>query len=339
MRERPALGSVLLPALFGLAVVACSGPGEGSGPPHTVFDDPGAFSGLPDEPRSMAGSAFWEHWGDGRAELSAYRLTLRRYGEPRQGELVHVTVTEPHDRRAWIKDDEAPEPHRVNVLKLLSQATFQTGIYPYTVTTVVYAPVDRYGDERFAPVKLVGSADEWCGTWQAVLWPGRERLRVLRLSYFAGEGEVRAERSVPPGTLYEDALPIQLRELDGAFADGGEWEGYLVPALWTSRARHRPVAAVPASISRAAGERDGVPATRFTLRYGERVRTFEVERDPPRRLLGWRTEEAGVEVEEAAILGTDRLAYWDRNRPGDEALRGRLGLPERLPGSPVGPGC
>lgn len=339
MRERPELTRRLLPAAFGLVLLACSEPREAAGPPHTIFDDPGAFSGLPDRPRSTAGSAFWNRWGDGRAELSGYRLTLRRYGEMRRGELVHVTVTEPHDRRAWIKDDEASEPHRVNVLKFLAQATFQTGIYPYTVTTVAYAPVDRYAEERFAPVKLVGSADEWCGSWHAVAWPGPDRLRLLRLSYFAAEGEVREERVVPSGTLYEDALPIQLRELDGPFASGGDWEGHLVPALWSSRARHRPVEAVPASISRATGKRDGVPVNRFVLRYGDRVRTFEVERDLPRRLLGWRTEEGGAVMEQATLLGTDRLAYWERNRPGDEALRSRLGLPETPSATGATPGC
>lgn len=299
---------------------------DGAADVRPVFEEVGTFAGLPDAPLATASSAFWERWGDGRAELSGYRVRIRRYGALREGTLALVYVTEPHDRRRWIKDDHAPEDRRVNVLKLLAHATFRTGIYPYTVTRTVYAPVARWREERFAPVKLVGSVDEWCGSWQAVLWPGEGRLRALRLSYFAEEGETRAERRVPSGTLYEDALLIQLRELDGPFAGGADWEGALVPSLWTLRAGHETPRPVAATISREEAERDGTPVTRFTLRHGEWTRRFDVERTEPRRLLGWRSERAGELMEEAALLGSERLAYWERNAPGDEALLARLGL-------------
>lgn len=307
-----------------------------------VFDDPEAFSGLSEEPRASASSEFWNRWGDGRAELSGYRLHQRRYGEMREGEIVLVYVTEPHDRRSWIKDDRAEAPHRVEVLKLLSHREFDTGIYPYTATTAVFAPVDQWGPERFAPVKMTAGVQEWCGIWQGALWPGEGRFRVLRLSYFAAEGERRAERNVPEGTLYEDALLIQLRELDGPFAGGGDWEGSAVPSLWSLRTGHGPAEAVPATISRTEALREDVPVTRFTLRYGDRVLRYDVERDDRRRVLGWTVEADGREEERAELLGTTRLPYWELNRRGDEVMRIELGLPVRrqpapAPGSPDPP--
>ena len=32
-----------------------------------------------------AGQDFYSHWGDGRAELSSYRMDQPRYGESREG--------------------------------------------------------------------------------------------------------------------------------------------------------------------------------------------------------------------------------------------------------------
>lgn len=334
-------------------------PGGGSGPAASrslasdgdgrpLFDDMAEFSGLPEEPEAGASSAFWEHWGDGRAELSGYRMTVQRYGAPREAELALIYVTEPHDRRTWIKDDDVSEPHRVEVLKLNQNVAFLTGVYPYSIMTSVFAPVDRFRTEPFSPVRVVHQVQEWCGAYSHRIWPGEDRFRSLRLSYFAHEGERVREVEVPPGTLYEDALLVQLRELDGPFAGGGDWEGMLVPELWRLRAGHRGVEPLPASITREEGVREtaegSVPVTRFSLEAelpsGTYRRVFDVERDPPRRILGWTTSTG----EEAELLATERLAYWDMNGPGDEAVREALGLSPRgslPPGSgeaPVG-GC
>lgn len=312
------------------------GSGEGAGDPdalpgRVLFPDVGSFTGLPERPEGTANSGFWDRWGDGRAEMSGYRITLPRYGEERDGTLVLVYVTEPHDRRRWIKDDDAPEPHRVNVMKLNAALTFQTGIYPYSVLTSVFSPVDDWGRaERFQPAKVVLDAQEWCGSYRHQLWPGPAGLRSLRLSYFASEGERLREMEVPEGTLYEDGLLIQLRELDGPFAGGGDWEGWIVPGLWRMRAGHGKVEPVRATITRDSATWEDTPTTRFVLEYGDYRRTFHVERAEPRRVLAWTTSEGT----RAALIRTERLAYWRLNAEGDEELLERLGLDPAATGSP-----
>jgi hypothetical protein len=322
-----------LPVALVLAVVctACDvGSAEGVRWPDRgevpLVADMGAVTALPAEPRAGASSEFWEWWGDGRAELSGYRMRVSRYGEVREAELALIYVTEPHDRRTWIKDDEVAEPHRVNVMKLNVNLAFLTGIYPYAVMTSAFAPVDRYGEEPFSPVRIVHGVQEWCGAYSHTIWAGPRSFHSLRLSYFAAEGERAARVPTEPGTLYEDALLIQLRELDGPFAGGGDWEGMLVPELWRLRTAHRGTVPVPARITREETARstpDGeVPITRFTLQAGDYTRTFEVERDPPRRILGWTTSTG----DEAELLATRRLAYWTFNALGDEGYREALGL-------------
>src|SRR5688500_6763269 len=73
---------------------------------------------LPARPSACASRDFWAAWGDGRAELTGYAGRVSRYGELREAEVVLIYVTEPHDRRTWIKDDDVGRDHRVSVLKL-----------------------------------------------------------------------------------------------------------------------------------------------------------------------------------------------------------------------------
>jgi hypothetical protein len=347
VRSRCLLAAVVVLS-FVVVLTACQLPGTGStggtgsegGRP--LFGDLAGFTQLPDRPSASASSEFWEWWGDGRGELSGYRMTLQRYGEPREAELALIYVTEPHDRRTWIKDDHVTAPDRVEVLKLNRNAAFLTGSYPYAVMTSVFAPVDRYRAEAFSPVRIVHQAQEWCGAYSHLMWPGRDRFRSLRLSYFAQHGERVREVEVPPGTLYEDALLVQLRELDGPFADGEDWEGMLVPELWRVRSGHGSADPVAATITRDEGVREmpgeEVPVTRFTLESDGYWRVFEVERAAPRRILGWTTSTG----EEAEILATERLAYWEMNGLGDETVREALGLSSLgivPPGSVGAPGC
>jgi hypothetical protein len=287
-----------------------------------LLPDLATFTGLPTAPRASASSAFWDHWGDGRAELSGYRITVPRYGEPREGEMALIYVTEPHDRRSWIKDDDVSSPHRVEALKLIRSFQFLTGVYPYAVFSSVFSPVDRWGEEPFHPVRIHLDVQEWCGSVSHRVWPAQDRLRSLRLSYFASEGETLREVALPEGTLFEDALLIQLRELDGPFQDGEDWEGWLVRELWSLRTGHGPVEPVRARISRSSATRGGGPVTRFRVEAEGYNRTLDVEESAPRRILGWETSTGEV----AELLTTERLAYWSLNRLGDESVRGQLGL-------------
>ncbi len=322
-RLAPILAAVIparAPVLLGLLALACARPAPRAPSPPDVAAS-SRFPSLPARPRAGASRDFWARWSDGRAELSGYRATVNRYGELRPAEVVLIYVTEPMDRRTWIKDDAAPEAERVNVLKLNASLKFQTGVYPYSVLTSVFAPVDRYRDEAFAPVKVSLSVQEWCGHVFHAVWPGDDRFASQLMSYFASEGEAREEVPTPRGALYEDALLIQLRELDGPFAGGGDWRGALVPSLWSARRAHRALRPVDATITRARAERDGAPVTRFTLRYADVTRTFDVETAAPRRVLAWSASDG----EEARLVATERLPYWQLNHNGDERERARFG--------------
>lgn len=288
----------------------------------------------PDAPTAGASDAFWKTWGDGNAEVATYAATVSRYDSLRAASVVLVTVTEPVDRTTWIKDDSATGNARLDVIKLNHMETFQTGVYPYSVMTSVFMPVADFGADvggRFAPAKLTLTAQEWCGhVWHGV-WPSAGSFQASMRSYFATEGETDRTVEAPKGTLYEDALLVQLRELDGPFAGGADWSGSLVPALWEQRMAHRPLAPVAATIARAdtavAGpDGDPLAATRFRIAYagarGPFVRTVVVEKQAPRRVLGWTTSRG----ERVRLVRSLRMPYWRLNRPGDTRWRDSLGL-------------
>jgi hypothetical protein len=305
--------SLITLSAFVLAIAAQSGCASGS-----------ATSGPASAPAATASSAFWKSWGDGNAELSGYAATVGRYGAPRKGTIVLIYVTEPMDRRVWIKDDagDVPAADRVNVLKLNDVLKFQTGIYPYSVMTSVFAPVDGLYAERFAPAKISFTSQEWCGqVWRRLLASPASYTDELR-SYFHAEGEGYLTVATKPGTLYEDALLIQLRELDGPFAGGKDWSGEIVPALWSSRKAHVPARPVPATIRREDARRDGRPVTRFTLAYSGMTRVFDVEKVAPHRILGWTTSDG----DDVRLLKTARLPYWKLHDPGGERYLADIGL-------------
>jgi len=298
---------------FGLAAVLACGGLSSAGPAATA-----AKSSTPASP------AFWTAWGDGKAELTGYAVTTSRYGAPREGRVVLIYVTEPMDRRNWVKDDagDVPQEERVNVMKLNHVLKFQTGIYPYSVMTSVFAPVDGLSAERFAPAKIAMSAQEWCGHVYQKLMPAPEAFTSELRSYFHAEGDRNTTVKTPPGTLYEDALLIQLRELDGPFAGGRNWAGSIVPSLWAQRKSHAALGTVAATIGRKDATRDGVPVTRFTLSYASVLTTYDVEKAAPRRVLSWKTEGG----DEARLLKTARLPYWQLNGHGDEKYLRELGM-------------
>lgn len=331
-RPLPASWWLVPAALAACATSHTAQPDAARAPAPTAAPAPSAagraLPTLPAAPARRASEAFLRAWGDGHAEMSGYRAVVSRYGELRPAEVVLVYVTEPLDRRTLIKDDDAPEERRLPVLKLNASLRFQTGIYPYSVLTSVFSPVDGYGPERFAPVKVTLSAQEWCGHVFHGVWPGADRFVSRGYSYFASEGEADEEVPVAAGALYEDALLIQLRELDGPFAGGGDWSGALVPSLWANRRAHQPLRPVQATITRS---RAGA-VERFALRYGSYTRTFEVEREGARRVLGWTASDG----EEARLAGTARLRYWELHGNGDERYRERLGLaPLQQPPAPA----
>jgi hypothetical protein len=213
------------------------------------------------------------------------------------------------------------------VLKLNAVRDFQTGIYDYNVLTSVFA--------RVAPgwplAKVSFSSQEWCGHVYHQLLPRGGSVAGLSHSYFDGEADAAEKLPLPAGGVMEDALPILVRGLLGAYLPLGQSRVVpFLPSLLRARLEHRPLAWGRAKISVAAEVSSvAVPAGRFDVvawtvapAEGGPVTTYQVEAAAPHRLVRWSTD-AG---EHGELLGSDRLAYWTLNGPEGQQHLKRLGL-------------
>ena len=112
-------------------------------------------------PAQQVPDGFWDHWGDGRAELAAYELAFPRYGEVRRGKATLVTVSQRFDDAQRVKP-EGRGRDSYPVLKQNLVMDFQTGIYDYNVMTSTFLRLDG-GAPLGEPVKVSMSMQEWCG--------------------------------------------------------------------------------------------------------------------------------------------------------------------------------
>lgn len=273
----------------------------------------------------MLAEGFWDHWGDGKAEVSGYALTQPRYGQDRTGEAVLVFVTEDFDEAARVKSDRGG-PGTVPVLKLNEARDFQTGLYDYNAMTSVFVPLGG-GLPAGSPAKVSFSLQEWCGhAFDQLLVRETGVTRALH-SYFEGEGDQVGPVDLPARALYEDALPILARSVVGR---PEHWSGPVVPRLLDLRLHHLPLSTTEGTLSVGAPTELAVPAGTFTVRpvvlqRGAHTTTHWVEVAAPNRIVSWTRSDG----ERAVLTGSLRTAYWNQAQEGAEALRARLGLPER----------
>ncbi len=272
---------------------------------------------------------FWAHWGDGRAEVSAYALTIPRYGELRKGEAVLVFVTETFTSGQRVKSDGG-HPDEFPVLKLNTMVDFQTGVYDYDTTTSTFLPLD--GRQAMGvPTKLAFSAQEWCGVVFDEVRVDGPVARWTSHSYFDGEGDRYRVLAVPDDAVFADALPILVRNVVGDWlAPGATREVHLVPSFLELRLAHRDPIWEVAQVSRSASSSvvstvlGAVEAWTITVEGpGPAQTTWTVEAASPNRLLGWVRSDGFT----GTLTGSTRSAYWTQHGEGGEALRLDLGLP------------
>ena len=284
-------------------------------------------------PKSEAPSGFWEHWGDGKAEIATYQLTQPRYGQLRKGEAVLIVVTETFTKNQRVKSDGGHKDE-FPVIKLNDSRHFQTGIYDYRVLSSTFLPLD--GSLPWGiPTKLTLSVQEWCGqVWDEWIFdPGRFR-RSLH-SYFDGEGDRLETGKLPVDSVMIDALPIAVRGLVGEGLKSGESRTIRVGRrLLDGRFEHKQdIEFVEGTLERGAQAVQVVvpagefAATRWRLSLGvTEWMEWDVEVGGASRLLAWRGEDG----EEGMLIASSRQEYWKLNHEGDERVRAELGLPIRV---------
>lgn len=295
-------------ALLGLLVAARCTP--------VVDQEPVTYHYHPD-------SSFNTHWYDGLAEVNRYALTQQRYGEQRQGDAIVIFVTETHDAQSHVKVND-PSTGDLPVLKMNHYRRFPTGIYPYTLMTGVFTPVDTAWAAY--PTRISHSMQEWCGQvflqvdrWQPEQW--HYRLH----SYFEDESrDTQLEVA-----LTEDGLWNLLR-LDPAQFPTGRVQ--LVPAAHYLRFTHQPWSPHQATATIYKGVAwptdTSSTLTAYQIAYPTLDRTIRWYVSPafPYTIVGWEAHQADQLYSRGLLTAQKRLPYWQMNTVADSSWADSLGV-------------
>lgn len=285
-------------------------------------DNPAPISHTPED--------FKNYWYSGKAELTRYRLEQARYGEIHSGDAVLIFVTEDFLPDKQVKYEFGPRPANVqSVLKLNFTRHFFTGIYPYSIMTSVFTPV-----EAKAPgtLKATSSTQEWCGQTYMQLNRRDNKFRGFYHSYFQAEADKEFELEA---VLLEDEIWAKIRLNPQALPAG---EIRAIPGLQFLRLRHeeaRPAKAIARLTTLKDKTLSGKPLTVYRLEYQDIQRVLEIkfESQFPYAIVEWEEKTRSGFGEKEKWLTTRavkthsiQLDYWTKNSVADSTYRKMLGL-------------
>jgi len=298
-----------------------------------------ALPGQPTKPATNPyNQAFWDTWSDGYAEVSTYQLLMPRYGEPREGESIMIFVSETFSERQRVKADSGknPKSDEFPVMKLNWQRNYQTGIYDYSEMLSSFlglAPIA--GRPLGTLAKASFSRQEWCGHMFAQALFDANRIRISGTSYFDGDADLTQTMNGPTTGISEDALAFWAHGMAEPFLEPGQSKDVpFLTSLRSARDAHQPMAWSRINLTRnAALQTIEVPAGEFEVEVftaqlaNGRGFVFFVENEAPHRIIRWRYTSG----ETGELVATERVKYWELNRPGGEDALRTLGLEPRAP--------
>ncbi len=263
------------------------------------------------------------YWYKGKAEITSYDLKQARYGEIHKGHAVLIFVTEDFSKKKHVKLDNplTAGNDRVPILKLNLTKKFNTGIYPYSLMTSVFSPVNNT-----PTLKVTSSAQEWCGHTFSQLNLRDDSYRFSGYSYFESEGD---QNYSIKQTLLEDEIWNRIRLAPDSLPTG---EISIIPSTTLSRLKHFPLEATSA---RATKTKSDVTSTyKVSFASPKHSLTITFNNAFPHEILGWEETYSsgwGANAKTLTTTATKKKTlltnYWVKNKTIDEKLRRELELP------------
>lgn len=269
---------------------------------------------------------FSDYWYQGKAEISSYKLNQARYGAMHPGNAVLIFVTEDFSEEKQVKLDnpDAAGKDAVKVMKLNKVKKFDTGIYPYSMMTSTFTPLNA--EKHAHSLKVTTSSQEWCGHTFTQLNLDGSSYNAHLFSYFEAEGDQQLELDA---VLLEDEVWNRIR-MNPEGLPNGEIE--IIPGTMYQRLSHEPLKVVKANANLT---REGDESI-YTLDYPTLNRTLMIHFETafPHKIIGWEESFMSGSGENAQNLTTTATLdksimtdYWTHNAPQDSVFRQELNLP------------
>jgi len=208
-------------------------------------------------------SDFNDYWYAGEAELNRFELKQARYGEVHEGEAVLIFVTEDFLEDKQVKYEFGDKSNAVPVLKLNSTKKFFTGIYPYSMMSSVFTPIDLEDQT----LKVSTSSQEWCGHSFTQLNRHNNNYKVSQYSYFQSEAD--ESFSIEKAVL-EDELWGMLRISPRSLPLGNT---KMIPSTMNSRLNHKKLKAERAKTSL----RENNGESTYSIDYAKRTKQMKLD--------------------------------------------------------------
>ncbi|MDN5213828.1 hypothetical protein QQ020_17270 [Fulvivirgaceae bacterium BMA12] len=282
------------------------------------------FSAEPLQPQK-----FNNYWFAGKAELTSYHLTQSRYGKLHEGNAVLIFVTEDFSRGKQVKLDDPIKNRKdaIKVMKLNFTKKFNTGIYPYSMMSSCFTPVDRENNPH--SIKLTTSSQEWCGHTFTQVNLGENNYEVSGYSYFESEGDKQKKLAK---TVLEDELWNLIRLSPDQLPVG---KVKIIPGTFSARLMHNPLENTEAIASLTENQnptfgKEGIMEYKIDYKGPKRTLKIYFESSFPYGITGWEETYKGIggkQLTSQAIKNKSILLdYWTKNKPGDTSYRQELGL-------------
>jgi len=258
---------------------------------------------------------FNNYWYVGKAEITSYKLSQVRYGEVHEGTAVNIFVTEDFLPQKQVKADSKNEEN-IPILKLNSTKKYTTGIYPYSLMTSTFSPINI----NHNALKISFSAQEWCGNTFVQL-NNRVDYEIQFYSYF----ESNADRKIKlKKDILENELWNQLRISPENLPVG---KLQIIPSFEYLGLHHKKFQAYEAF----ATLEEKADFLIYEIKYPtlQRIVKIKVTNAFPYTIESWEetfSSRGNMLTTKAVKIKTLQSAYWSKNGVTDVEERKELGL-------------
>ena len=258
---------------------------------------------------------FNKYWYAGKAEISSYKLTQVRYGEIHEGMAVNIFVTEDFLPEKQVKADNQSD-RNIAILKLNSTKNYTTGIYPYSLMTSTFSPIDI----NKKAIKISFSAQEWCGNTFVQL-NNKNDFQIDFYSYF----ESNADRKINLDKNILENEIWNLARISPKSLPVGKFQ--MIPSFEYLGLNHKEFKAYDA-ISKLEENENFIV---YTIQYPnlERTLTIKLLNEFPYTIESWEEtfpSRGKMLTTKAELFKTIKSAYWSKNGVADIVERKLLGL-------------
>ena len=270
---------------------------------------------------------FGEYWYQGKAELNRYELQQVRYGQIHKGDAVLIFVTEDFLKEEQVKYEYGSHNSEIkSILKSNFNRRFYTGIYPYSLMTSTFFPIQS--SENHA-IKISTTAQEWCGHSYMQLNNRNDMFSVQVNSYFQKEGDQHFDMQK---SILEDEIWTLIRVNPELLPIG---EIKLIPGMQFVRLLHteyRGKQAIAEKLNITDPDLSPHSLIQYSLNYQELSRSLKIifEEEFPHQILAWEesyqplainSTKDEIMITKAKRIKMIKLDYWNKNSVADSTYR------------------